>query len=109
MDVMSTSTRSRRGAELVTVAIRRIHLDNPSGKTMIDYIDRTRYQIVPNTAGCTTAKDAVLTAHLARKALGTDLIKLEVIGDLETLYPTRPRQSPLHANSCVKGLPYFPT
>jgi thiazole synthase len=75
------------GTELVTVAIRRIHLDDPSGKTLIDYIDRTRYQILPNTAGCTTAKDAILTAQLAREALATDLIKLEVIGDLETLYP----------------------
>ena len=75
------------GTELVTVAIRRIHLDDPSGKTLIDYIDRARYEILPNTAGCTTAKDAVLTAQLAREALGTDLIKLEVIGDPRTLYP----------------------
>jgi thiazole synthase len=75
------------GTELVTVAIRRIHLDDPSGKTLIDYIDRARYAILPNTAGCTTAKEAVLTAHLAREALGTDLIKLEVIGDPDTLYP----------------------
>jgi len=75
------------GSELVTVAIRRIHLDDPSGKTLIDYIDRSRYAILPNTAGCTTAKDAILTAQLAREALGTDLIKLEVIGDSETLYP----------------------
>jgi thiazole synthase len=75
------------GAELVTVAIRRIHLDDPSGKTMLDYIDRTRYAILPNTAGCTTAKDAILTAQLAREALHTDLIKLEVIGDTHTLYP----------------------
>jgi thiazole synthase len=75
------------GTDLVTVAIRRIHLDDPSGKTLLDYIDRSRYKILPNTAGCTTAKDAVLTAKLAREALGTDLIKLEVIGDPETLYP----------------------
>ncbi len=75
------------GTELVTVAIRRIHLDDPSGKTLIDYIDRAKYAILPNTAGCTTAKDAVLTAQLAREALGTDLIKLEVIGDPKTLYP----------------------
>lgn len=86
MDVMQRAHEAS-GAELITVAIRRIHLDDPSGKTMLDYIDRKRYQILPNTAGCTTAKDAVLTAHLAREALGTDLIKLEVIGDLETLYP----------------------
>ena len=75
------------GAEMVTVAIRRIHLDDPSGKTLIDYIDRNRFKILPNTAGCFTAKEAILTAKLAREALGTDLIKLEVIGDPETLYP----------------------
>jgi len=75
------------GTGMVTVAIRRINLDDPSGKTMLDYIDRTRYTLLPNTAGCTTAKEAVLTAHLARELLGTDLIKLEVIGDASTLYP----------------------
>jgi thiazole synthase len=75
------------GTELVTVAIRRIHLDDPSGKTLIDHLDRTRYTLLPNTAGCYTAKDAVLTAKLAREALGTDLIKVEVIGDPDTLYP----------------------
>ncbi|MBC5810791.1 MAG: thiazole synthase [Candidatus Eremiobacteraeota bacterium] len=75
------------GTDLVTVAIRRIHIDDPSGKTLLDYIDRAKYKILPNTAGCTTAKDAILTAQLAREALGTDLIKLEVIGDMETLYP----------------------
>ena len=75
------------GAAMVTVAIRRINLDDPSGKTMLDYVDRTRFLILPNTAGCTTAKDAVLTAQLARELLGTDLIKLEVIGDARTLYP----------------------
>jgi len=75
------------GAEVVTVAMRRIHLDDPSGKTLIDYIDRTKFTILPNTAGCFTAKDAILTAQLAREALGTDLIKLEVIGDPQTLYP----------------------
>ncbi len=75
------------GASMVTVAIRRINLDDPSGKTMLDYIDRTKYTILPNTAGCYTAKDAVLTAQLARELLGTDLIKLEVIGDPHTLYP----------------------
>ena len=75
------------GTSMVTVAIRRINLDDPTGKTMLDYIDRTKYTILPNTAGCYTAKDAILTAHLARELLGTDLIKLEVIGDPHTLYP----------------------
>lgn len=85
-DVMQRAHEAS-GTELVTVAIRRIHLDDPTGKTMLDYIDRSRYRILPNTAGCTTAKDAVLTAQLAREALETDLIKLEVIGDPHTLYP----------------------
>jgi len=75
------------GTGMVTVAIRRINLDDPTGKTMLDYIDRSRYTILPNTAGCTTAKEAVLTAQLARELLETDLIKLEVIGDAQTLYP----------------------
>jgi len=75
------------GTSMITVAIRRINLDDPTGKTMLDYIDRTRYTILPNTAGCTTAKEAVLTAQLARELLETDLIKLEVIGDAQTLYP----------------------
>jgi thiazole synthase len=75
------------GSEVVTVAIRRIHLDDKSGKTLLDFVDRAKFTILPNTAGCYTAKDAVLTAKLAREALGTDLIKVEVIGDAETLYP----------------------
>jgi thiazole synthase len=75
------------GAALVTVAIRRINLDNADGKTLLDYVDRARYSILPNTAGCYCAKEAVLTAHLARELLQTDLIKLEVIGDAQTLHP----------------------
>ncbi|GAC1448491.1 MAG: thiazole synthase [Vulcanimicrobiaceae bacterium] len=75
------------GTAMLTVAIRRINLDDPTGKAMLDYVDRAKYAILPNTAGCSTAKDAVLTAHLARELLGTDLIKLEVIGDPDTLYP----------------------
>ncbi len=75
------------GTAMVTVAIRRINLDDRSGKTLLDYVDRTKYAILPNTAGCTTAKDAILTAQLARELLGTNLIKLEVIGDPQTLYP----------------------
>jgi thiazole synthase len=75
------------GAEVVTVAIRRMHLDDKTGKTLVDYIDRSKLTLLPNTAGCYTAKDAVLTAKLAREALGTELIKVEVIGDPQTLYP----------------------
>ncbi len=86
MDVM-LAAHDASGAGMVTVAIRRINLDDASGKTMLDYIDRTRYTILPNTAGCYSAKDAILTAQLARELLETDLIKLEVIGDAQTLHP----------------------
>jgi thiazole synthase len=75
------------GADMVTVAIRRINLDDASGKSMLDYIDRSRMTVLPNTAGCYTADDAVLTAQLARELLQTNLIKLEVIGDPQTLHP----------------------
>ncbi len=75
------------GTGMVTVAIRRIDLDDPSGKSLLDYIDRERYELLPNTAGCYTASDAVLTCELAREALGTDTVKLEVIGDEKTLFP----------------------
>src|SRR6185503_3603018 len=74
------------GAQMVTVAVRRVNLDR--GKpSLLDFIDRTTITLLPNTAGCTTAKDAVLTARLAREALRTSLIKLEVIGDERTLMP----------------------
>jgi thiazole synthase len=86
MEVMR-SAHAASGAGMVTVAIRRINLDDAEGKTLLDYIDRDRYTILPNTAGCYCAKEAVLTAQLARELLETDLIKLEVIGDAQTLHP----------------------
>lgn len=86
LDVMQRAHEAS-GAELVTVAIRRINLDDAGGKTLLDFIDRSRFRILPNTAGCTTAADAIVTARLARELLETDLIKLEVIGDMQTLYP----------------------
>lgn len=70
---------------LVTVAIRRISLDAYGG-SLLDTLGG-RYRLLPNTAGCATVRDAVLTAELAREALETDWIKLEIIGDRETLYP----------------------
>ena len=73
------------GAQIVTVSIRRVSLQG-GGETMIDLLAGD-YFILPNTAGCYTARDAVLTAQLAREALETNFIKLEVIGDRETLYP----------------------
>ena len=74
------------GAEVVTVAVRRVNLDG-KGESLLDHIDTKRYTILPNTAGCYTAEEAVRTARLAREALGTDLVKLEVIGDEKTLFP----------------------
>lgn len=74
------------GAEVVTVAVRRINLDR-NKESLLDYIDLKRYTLLPNTAGCYTAQDAVRTARLAREAMGTDFIKLEVIGDERTLFP----------------------
>ncbi|MGB8908217.1 MAG: thiazole synthase [Candidatus Cybelea sp.] len=86
MEVMR-SAHDASGAAMVTVAIRRINFDDAQGKTLLDYIDRDRYTILPNTAGCYCAKEAVLTAQLARELLETNLIKLEVIGDAQTLHP----------------------
>jgi thiazole synthase len=75
------------GAEIVTVAIRRINLKDTSQESILKFIDEKKYFLLPNTAGCYTAKDAVLTAELAREALETSWVKLEVIGDDETLFP----------------------
>ncbi|MSQ81431.1 MAG: thiazole synthase [Myxococcales bacterium] len=73
------------GAEIVTVAVRRI--DRSQAQTVLDAIDRTRHTLLPNTAGCYTAQDAIRYANLAREAGMGDLIKLEVIGDRLTLFP----------------------
>lgn len=78
------------GTEMVTVAIRRLNLDDPSDESPIGLLSGKDYFILPNTAGCFTAKEAVLTAQLAREALDTPWIKLEVIGDEETLFPDVP-------------------
>ncbi|MEZ4651078.1 MAG: thiazole synthase [Candidatus Eisenbacteria bacterium] len=75
------------GAEIITVAIRRINLDRNSEDSLLRYIDPEKYTLLPNTAGCFSVEDAVLTARLAREALGTDIVKLEVLGDSQTLFP----------------------
>jgi thiazole synthase len=72
--------------DMVTVAVRRVDLSDRSGASLLDHIDE-RIHILPNTAGCYTAEDAIRTARLAREALGTEWVKLEVIGDERTLYP----------------------
>ncbi|MDA1189728.1 MAG: thiazole synthase [Chloroflexi bacterium] len=75
------------GAEIITVAIRRLNLDNPEKKNILDYFDWDRYTILPNTAGCATADEAVFTAQLARELTGSDWIKLEVIPKDSRLLP----------------------
>ncbi len=75
------------GTEMVTLAIRRVDLSAPNGSSILDYIDRKVCHLLPNTAGCFSAQDAIATAFLAREALETPLIKLEVIGDPVTLFP----------------------
>jgi thiazole synthase len=75
------------GAEMITVALRRVNLDASKGPSLLDVISPKRFTILPNTAGCYTADDAITTARLGRELLDTDLVKLEVIGDERTLYP----------------------
>lgn len=75
------------GTDCVTVAVRRVDLRDTSKANFLSWIDRSRYTILPNTAGCRTAEEAIRTALLGREALGTPLVKLEVIGDEKTLYP----------------------
>jgi thiazole synthase len=78
------------GTEMVTVAIRRVNLNDGSSESVLNLLRKENYFILPNTAGCFTAKEAVLTAQLAREALETHWIKLEVIGDDDTLFPDVP-------------------
>ncbi len=75
------------GAEIVTVAVRRVNLTDKSKESLLDYIDRSKIFILPNTAGCYSADDAVRTARLAREVGLSNWIKLEVIGDEKTLFP----------------------
>ncbi len=74
------------GAEVVTVAVRRVNLDRTK-ESMLDHIDLKKYTLLPNTAGCYSAEDAIRTARLAREAFDTDFVKLEVLGDEKTLFP----------------------
>ncbi|MFH1380350.1 MAG: thiazole synthase [bacterium] len=75
------------GADMVTVAVRRIHISDRTKESLLDYIDRSRITLLPNTAGCYTADDAVRTARLAAEAGLSKIIKLEVLGDADTLFP----------------------
>ncbi|MCG8692283.1 MAG: thiazole synthase [Minwuiales bacterium] len=78
------------GAEIVTVAVRRVNVTDPNQPMLIDHLDPEKYTYLPNTAGCFTADDALRTLRLAREAGGWDLVKLEVLGDQKTLYPNMP-------------------
>ena len=75
------------GTQIVTVAIRRLDLDNPAEKTLLDYIDWDRYHVLPNTAGSRTADEALFAARLGRSVTGSDWVKLEVIPDAKYLLP----------------------
>jgi thiazole synthase len=78
------------GAEVVTVAVRRVNLSDATAPMLQDHVDPKRYAYLPNTAGCHTAQDAVRTLRLAREAGGWNLVKLEVLGPPPTLYPDMP-------------------
>jgi thiazole synthase len=75
------------GAEMITVAVRRVNISDRSKESLLDYIDTNKYFLLPNTAGCYTAEEAVRTARLGREAGLSNWVKLEVIGDERTLFP----------------------
>src|SRR5436190_16824418 len=75
------------GADMVTVAVRRVNISDRSKESLLDYIDPTRYFLLPNTAACYTADDAIRTARLGREVGLSHWVKLEVIGDEKTLFP----------------------
>ena len=82
-----TAALAASGTEIVTVALRRVNLDELGKGSLIDQIDPKRYLLLPNTAGCYTADEAIRTARLARELGGWEWVKLEVIGDKQTLFP----------------------
>src|ERR1700735_857047 len=75
------------GAEVITVAVRRVNLTDRSKESLLDYIDRDKYFLLPNTAGCYNAEEAIRTARLGREVGLSNWVKLEVIGDQQTLFP----------------------
>ena len=98
------------GTDMVTVAVRRVNLNDRSKESLLDHIDTKKYHILPNTAACYTAEEAIRTAMLAREVLDTPWVKLEVIGDQKTLFPDN--QGLLEATRALvrEGfivLPYF--
>ena len=91
------------GAEVVTVAVRRVNLTDRSKESMLDYIDRERMFILPNTAGCYTADDAIRTARLGREVGLSNWVKLEVIGDEKTLFPDNAGSDRSHPRARERG------
>ena len=88
------------GAEIVTVAVRRVNITDRGKENLLDYLDPKRYQILPNTAGCFTAEEAIRTCRLAREVGVGDLVKLEVIGDQSDAVSRCRRDARSGARSC---------
>jgi thiazole synthase len=86
-NIVMMQAHEASGAEMVTVAVRRVNISDRSKESLLDYIDSSKYFILPNTAGCYTADEAVRTARLGREAGLSNWVKLEVIGDERTLFP----------------------
>ncbi|MET0252347.1 MAG: sulfur carrier protein ThiS [Novosphingobium sp.] len=94
------------GAEIVTVAVRRVNISDPAAPMLTDFIDPKAITYLPNTAGCFTADDAVRTLRLAREAGGWELVKLEVLGEARTLYPDM--RETLRATETLAGEGFLP-
>ncbi|MBL8656435.1 MAG: sulfur carrier protein ThiS [Altererythrobacter sp.] len=94
------------GAEIVTVAVRRVNVSDPAAPMLTDFIDPGKTTYLPNTAGCFTADDAIRTLRLAREAGGWDLVKLEVLGEARTLYPDM--RETLKATEALAGEGFLP-
>ena len=94
------------GAQIVTVAVRRVNISDPSQPMLMDHIDPKKITYLPNTAGCFTADDAIRTLRLAREAGGWDLVKLEVLGEARTLYPNM--RETLRATEVLAGEGFLP-
>ena len=94
------------GAEIVTVAVRRVNISDPKQPMLTDFIDPKKVTFLPNTAGCFTAEDAIRTLRLAREAGGWDLVKLEVLGEARTLYPNM--RETLRATEVLAGEGFLP-
>jgi thiazole synthase len=94
------------GAEIVTVAVRRVNVSDPKAPMLTDFIDPKKIVYLPNTAGCFTAEDAIRTLRLAREAGGWDLVKLEVLGEARTLYPDM--RETLKATEILAGEGFLP-